>query len=305
MNRIPENEIFLKDVWQEVYSKKWLIISVSCIFTFLAVVLAIKLPNMYKSSVTLVPNSESQGNLSSLAKNFGGIASMAGIGFGESSGPDQATIGIEILKSQHFIVKFVRRHELVIPLMASTSSNPVSFELIIDEDIYDLSTNTWRREVEPPKSAEPTDEEIYKKFVELFEVNQDPKTGFIYASIEFFSPSIAKDWLELLIKDINAELRLNDKVEAERSIKFLYETLNDVSNNSIKTTIYQLVEEQAKTLMLAEAREEYIFKTISPATMPEKKSKPMRVLIVIAGSIIGGFLSFIYVLIRYFLNNDS
>jgi len=44
---------------------------------------------------------------------------------------------------------------------------------------------------------------------------------------------------------------------------------------------YQLIEEQTKTLMLAEASDEYVLKTISEAKVPVEQEKPNRLLIII------------------------
>ena len=59
-----------------------------------------------------------------------------------------------------------------------------------------------------------------------------------------------------------------------------------------------MIEEQTKTLMLAEVSDEYVFKTISPAKVSEEKAKPKpkRALIVM----LGGMLAVIIVLIRHF-----
>jgi len=305
MSSTSTDEISLKDVWKEVYRRKWLLILVSVLFSVIAAVIALNLPNLYKSKITLVPHSEEQGGLSSLAKNFGGLASLAGMGLGDSGGPDPAVVALEILKSQHFITKFIRKHKLIVPLMAAIGSDPMRYELILDEDVYNIADNKWMREVSPPKLIEPSDEEIYKEFMDIFEISQDPKTGFISASIEFFSPKIAQEWLQLIILDINNEIKLTDRIEAEKSILFLNKTLARTSNTNMQTTFYQLIEEQSKKLMLTESREEYIFKSIFPATLPEKRSKPSRVLIVLAGIILGGILSLFYILTRYFIIHEE
>ena len=304
MSSTHENEISLKDVWLEAFRNKWIIISISFIFGVLAVFIALKLPNIYQSNTVLVPNQEEQGGLSSLAKNFGGLASLTGIGLGQSAGPDKAVIALEILKSQEFITKFVKEHNLVVPLIAAIGSTKLTYELILDDDLYDVKNKKWIREVTPPKNIEPSDEEIHEAFLDIFQAEQDIKTGFIRASIEFYSPSIAKEWLELIFFDINTLIKNNDRREAEKSIVYLNDVLNKTNNSSMQTTFYQLIEEQTKTLMLAEAREEYIFKTISPAILPEKKLKPRRVLVVLAGLIIGGMLSLLFVFFRYFIKNN-
>lgn len=81
----------------------------------------------------------------------------------------------------------------------------------------------------------------------------------------------------------------------------------------MQTVFYQLIEEQTKTIMLAEVSKEYVLKTIDPANAPEEKAKPKRALIVVLGTMLGGILSVLIVLIRYFtkkqtppkLRNDS
>ncbi|MFV7714303.1 GNVR domain-containing protein, partial [Shewanella algae] len=69
----------------------------------------------------------------------------------------------------------------------------------------------------------------------------------------------------------------------------------------IRTILYKLIEDQAKTIMFAEVRDEYVFKTIDPAFIPEEKAKPNRALICILGTMLGGMLSVMVVLIRHFV----
>ncbi|GAA5142155.1 Wzz/FepE/Etk N-terminal domain-containing protein [Thalassotalea piscium] len=294
------DEISLAQVWAELFRRKILIIVSGFVCAAVAVAIALSLPNMYTAKVLTVPKTDDQGALGGLASSLGGIAGMAGIKLGKSRGPDKTLIAIEILKSQRFINQFVEKHNLVVPLMAAKASTPNTFELIYDEDIYNTVTKKWVREVKPPKTVEPTPREIYDRFLEVFEVNFDPKDGFVDLSIEFYSPDIAVEWVGLILEDINEEMRQDDISEAQASINYLNETLSKVNNTSIQASFYQLIEDQTNILMLANSRKEYIFKTISPAIVPEKKSKPNRILIVLAGGIIGGFLSVCWILIRFF-----
>jgi uncharacterized protein involved in exopolysaccharide biosynthesis len=70
----------------------------------------------------------------------------------------------------------------------------------------------------------------------------------------------------------------------------------------MQTVFYQLIEEQTKTIMLAEVSPEYVFQTIDPANFPDEKTKPNRPLIVILGTFFGVMLSLLIVLIRYFFS---
>ena len=78
-------------------------------------------------------------------------------------------------------------------------------------------------------------------------------------------------WVDWLVEDINTDMKIRDKEEAERSIKYLQSQIANTNIVEQKTLLYQLIEEQAKTLMFAEVRDEYVFKTIDPALVPELK----------------------------------
>ena len=63
---------------------------------------------------------------------------------------------------------------------------------------------------------------------------------------------------------------------------------------------FELIQSQTETVMLAQVRPEYVFKTIDPAVVPELKSKPKRALICVLGTLLGGMLSVLIVLVRHY-----
>jgi uncharacterized protein involved in exopolysaccharide biosynthesis len=65
-----------------------------------------------------------------------------------------------------------------------------------------------------------------------------------------------------------------------------------------------LIQSQTETVMLAEVRQEYVFKTIDPAVAPEEKSKPSRALICVLGTLLGGMLGVVIVLIRHYAQSE-
>ena len=88
----------------------------------------------------------------------------------------------------------------------------------------------------------------------------------------------------------------------ERNIEYLKKQLTKTSMTEMKTVFYNLIEEQTKILMLAEANlDDYVFMTVSKSMLPEQKSYPYRRLIVIQYTLIGGLLSVLLVfLLRAF-----
>jgi uncharacterized protein involved in exopolysaccharide biosynthesis len=301
----PDDEIDLRELWNAIWSGKWIIISVTAIFAIASVFYALSLPNIYKSEALLAPaQSEQQGGLGALAGQFGGLASLAGINL-EGGKSDKTALAIEILKSREFFAKFVEKHNILPDLMAAKEWDLSTNSVIYDAEIYLPTNNQWVREVKPPKQAKPSMQEAKKVFDELLSVGKDKETGMVNISVEHYSPYIAKQWVDWLIQDINLNMKNRDKQEAGKSIAYLQSQIDKTTIFEHKTLLFQLIEEQTKTLMFAEVRDEYVFKTIDTASVPELKTKPKRAIIVVLGMLLGGILSVLIVLIRYFTSNKT
>ena len=83
--------------------------------------------------------------------------------------------------------------------MAVESWDPSTRQLMYDDEIYDVASNKWLREVDPPRQARPSDQEAHKSVRELVSISEDKQTGLISVSVEHESPDIAKQWVELMV----------------------------------------------------------------------------------------------------------
>lgn len=299
---LPENdEIDLAELWHAIWSGKLLIIAISGLFAIASVIYAINQPNIYRATTLLAPASEQggAGGLAKMAGQFGGLASLAGINLG-GGGTDKTGLALEVLKSRIFLENFISKHQLLLPLMAAENWDINSDTLIYDDEIYNVETKTWTREVKAPKKPEPSAWEAYQALKEILSITSDKETGMVTLAIEHYSPKVATQWLLWLVSDINTAMRKQDKDEAQRSIDYLTAKLKETQLADMQTVFYQLIEEQTKTIMLAEVSQEYVLKTIDPANAPEEKAKPKRALIVVLGTFFGAIFSIIIVLIRSF-----
>ncbi|MBO1273017.1 LPS O-antigen length regulator [Shewanella sp. 4t3-1-2LB] len=300
------DEIDLRELFSVILGGKVLILGITLLFAIGSVALALWLPNIYKSEALLAPAEEAQGGgLSALTNQFGGLASLAGINLGKPGGADKTALAIEVMKSRKFTADFIEKHHILPELMAvdkwSLSDNKISY----DPDLYDANSKEWVRQVKPPLQAKPSMQEAYKKFSKIFSVSSDKQSGFVTVSIEHKSPYIAKQWVDWLVTDINQVMKQRDVTEAKRSTEYLEKQIEQTNVADIRTVLYKLVEEQAKTIMFAEVRDEYIFKTVDPALVPEEKFKPKRALICVLGTILGGMLAVFIVLVRYFVKKGN
>ncbi|GAC06778.1 lipopolysaccharide biosynthesis protein [Paraglaciecola agarilytica NO2] len=298
-----DDEIDLRELWNVIWRGKWIIIVITAIFAVASVFYALSLPNIYKSEALLAPaDSDQQGGLSGLSGQLGGLASLAGVNLGGGK-TDKTALAIEILKSREFFAKFAEKHNILPDLMAVKEWDMATNTVVYDEDVYSVDKDEWLRKVKPPKSPKPSNQEAKLEFEKLIQIVKFADTGMITISAEHYSPTVAKKWVDWLVQDINAVMKMRDKKEAEGSIDYLQSQIAKTNIVEQKSLLYQLIEEQAKTLMFAEVREEYVFKTIDPAIVSEMKFKPKRALVVVLVTFLGGILSIVFVFIRQLYNS--
>ena len=151
------------------------------------------------------------------------------------------------------------------------------------------------------KNGPPSNETIYKTYIGNLILEEVPGTEFVRIGFKHKSPDIAAEWTGLVIQDLNNALREQEVREAESSIAYLRRQIDQTPLTELRKLFYNLIQSQTETMMLANVREEYVFKTIDPAIVPEKKSEPKRALICVLGTLLGGFLALIYVLVRQYI----
>ncbi|MCT7942937.1 Wzz/FepE/Etk N-terminal domain-containing protein [Shewanella holmiensis] len=305
--QVADDEIDLRELFSVIWQGKWLIIAITAVFAIGSVLFAISQPNTYKSEALLAPADAEQGGggLAALAGQFGGLASMAGINLGGKGGVDKTQMAIEVLKSRQFTSDFIQNHNLLPDLMAIKSWNMAENTIGYDDEMYLVNDNQWIREVQAPFKPEPSMQEAFKEFSKIVAVSTDKETGMVKISVEHLSPFIAQQWVNWLIQDINKVMKERDVAEAIKSTAFLESKIEQTNVADIRSILYKLIEEQAKTIMFAEVREEYVFKTIDPALVPEEKAGPKRALICVLGTMLGGMLAVMLVLIRHFVRKED
>lgn len=290
-------DINFSELWSIIWKGRWLIVCVVTLCSFFSIIYALSLPNIYKSEALLAPaSSEQQSGLGTLSGQFGGLASLAGINLG-SGKSDKTALAIEILKSREFLTRFIQKHNILPDIMAAEGWDLNTNKVKYDTELYNSDTNKWFRDVKPPLHEVPSMQEANTEFNKFFSVNEIEETGMITINTEHFSPYVAKQWVDWLIQDINLVMKNRDKEEAERSIEYLQSQIGKTSISEHKTLLYELIEEQAKTLMFAEVRDEYVFKTIDPALVAEQKIGPKRALICFLGVLLGMMFGLMLVLV--------
>ncbi|MFQ3248846.1 MAG: hypothetical protein ACI9O6_000650 [Glaciecola sp.] len=303
-SKSQSEEIDLKELLSVIWAGKALIIWVSGLFAALAVLYALLQPNIYRSEALLAPV-QAADSASALASKFGGLASLAGVNIPIGS-VDKTSLAIEYVKSRVFFKTFMQNHPSVLPeLMAVDKWNAKDNTLKFDDELYNLETDEWVREVDFPKKPKPSAQEAHLVFREILSISQDKESSFVTFAVEHQSPYVAAQWVGWLVEDLNNALRENDIAQSKRSIAYVQSELENTSISEMRSSLFELIQSQTQTIMLANASPEYIFKTVDPGVVPELKAKPQRALIVVLGVMLGGMLSVLIVLVRNYRKNED
>ncbi|WP_421844351.1 Wzz/FepE/Etk N-terminal domain-containing protein [Marinobacter algicola] len=223
----PNDEIDLRQLFTTLWQGKWVIVATTILFAVAGVFYALSKPNIYQASVLLAP-AQNEGNPSGISGQLGGLASLAGINLG-GGGSNKTIMAKEVLQSRAFLTDFIHRHNLSVPLMATEAWNMKSQSWVTDREIYNVETAEWLQD-DQGESLKPTDWDLVKKFRDgHLSLSEDKETGMLTVKLKSLSPPVAKEWADLLVKDINEHMREQDVQEAEARIAFLEEKLNETN----------------------------------------------------------------------------
>lgn len=298
----PEEDIIdLRELFAELRCKRWWVVLCSAVFGLAMLVYVLSVDNIYRATMVLAPaQSDSGGNLSALANQFGGLASLAGISIG---GGESATVNaVAIMKSESFIRGFIR---------------DVDGKKQMYFNQWDAQNNRWHPSGaiksaltsiksaiagNKPKSTryadpyEPLDSDVYEDFTgDYFKISEDKKTGLITISIETKEPELSARWVNRIVEMLNSTMRKDAMDKAEKSVAFLEEELKKTQIVEMQKSINQLIEAQIKSKMMANVSDEYAFKVLAPAVVPEKQIYPKRFMMLMGSVFIGGVVGLLVI----------
>lgn len=285
-----DDEIDLRELFGILWAEKWLIIGITGAAAVISVVVSLMMTEIYHAETVLAAADTDQN--SSMMAQLGGAAALLGVNVGGNNG-DEISTAIATLRSHQFISRFIEKNDLLVPLFASKWNKHEQIAEI-DESVYDVNTGEWLRE----KGA-PTNLEAYRAFLEILSVTgPDRNTGIVTVAINWHNPQEAAKWVNELVRELNQDIRARDVQEAKNAIAFLQKQLENTQLVDMQKVFYQLIESQTRITMLADVRDEYVFRVIDPAVVPDRKAEPRRTFIFATGTFFGFFLALVLVYIK-------
>jgi uncharacterized protein involved in exopolysaccharide biosynthesis len=237
----------------------------------LAVTLAFLMQPVYHGKVVFLPAKEatSSSALGALAGNLGGLASLAGINL---SGDSNEAENMAVLNSRGFTERFIVDHDLLHVLFAKR---------------WDAERGQWKPH---PWKRDPTLADAVRKFDrKIRSVTEERRSGVATLVIEWRDREEAARWANDLIAQANEELRNRAMAMSARNIEYLQREAADTDVVGIQQSVYRLIENELRRSMMASVHEEFAFRVLDPAVVPEEHEfvRPKRLLMSAAGLVLG------------------
>jgi capsular polysaccharide biosynthesis protein len=282
------DELSLIELWKVLVEYKLLIIVFTALTTLGAIYYASTLPTIYKAEVLMIPASGGISG-SGLSNRLGGLADMAGVSLGGSSAGAEGEQVLARLKTRSFLTKHIKEKNL----------KPILFA-----DQWDRVEKKWI-------DKEPSDRDSAELLKNMIEAGSHPrsKAGLASLSIEWknpHNPNKIADIANNLVSSINSHAKDRAILEARDSISFLEKELEQTSIVNSQTILYSLIEQQMGKIMMANIRDEFVFKVIDPAVNPKHAETKPILMVIFIGIILGIFLaSFLAISANYFKGQSA
>ena len=285
MSEQKETELNLNIAFSVLKKGRNIIVTSSLISGILFFVYSLSLDDLYKSEALLYSQNENQG--ASSIEAMSGLASLAGINLNNLS-EDKKLLGMELISSREFFKHLITFDNILASLSAAERYDKDSQTLIFNNKIYDSVKKEWLNKENI--SQKPSYLEAYKIYRNVMKISSDPRTGFVEVSVLHMSPKFSKDFLDLIIQEVNLSIQKQDLIESENALKYLRDELSKSRLVAVKSSLDKLIQAQLRTQMMAKISKEYVFKVLEPPYIPEEKSEPSR----LALTFIGLFLGFLF-----------
>ena len=277
------DELSLIELWKVLVEYKLLIIVFTALTTLGAIYYASTLPTIYKAEVLMIPASGGISG-SGLSNRLGGLADMAGVSLGGSSAGAEGEQALARLKTRSFLIKHIKEKNL---------------KSILFADQWSTVEKRWI-------DQEPSDREASELLLDMITTARVPKdkAGLVILSIEWKDPTNPEKIANIannLVKSMNSHAKKRAILEAVRSVSFIEKELEKTSLLNSQIILYSIIEQQMGTIMLANVRDEFVFKVIDSAVIPTRAETKPIFMIIFIGIVLGIFISsFLAVNINYF-----
>jgi uncharacterized protein involved in exopolysaccharide biosynthesis len=236
------------------------------------------LRKVYRAEVTVVPSRNEVGSMASsgLGAQLGGLAALTGLSLGASSNRDEY---LEILRSSGLARDFIQRESLV-QLICCKRRSASDGRNAFTHDELEWAVRRFRGAI--------------------LAVKDDRLASVVRVSITWPDAKRAADLANAFVDLANMQIRESALREVRVRSEFLRREALEAETVELRQAIYQLLESQIKTEMIANSQSDYAFRVVDRAVPPATDSfvRPMPVLTGLLAGLAGTTLAGLWFLGR-------
>jgi len=280
-----KDEINVLDLMIVIAKQKRMILRVTFVSALLSIGISLLLPNIYTGTTKILPPQSNQSTSVNaiMLGQLGGLAGAAGSALGLK---DPNALYIAMLKSRKIMEILVLRFDLKTVYQKKTMIDTLTkFEK--ESTITSGKDGVITVEVEDKDPQRAAD--LANGYIE--ELNKLMQT---FALTE---ASSRRRFFEKQMKPAKDNLT-DAEVMLDKTPSTSLQYMDALRNLKYREGIYQLAASQFAAATMDEAKDAPLIQILDQAVVPEKKSKPMRSLIVILATLMAFFLAMIWAFMR-------
>lgn len=280
-----KDEIDFRKIFHLLWQKKMWITGFVAVVCAITVAVVLNMDNIYASRAVLRPSHDNMNQMSSLASNFGGLASLAGINLGSSGNVTPYNTMRAIVQDADFVYSFVKKNK---------------FEPKVYDDYEDKKDKEKYKENEKYF--------LVKSLRESLSFSEDLKTGLITLSYENKDKIFAKQFIDLMLIELSEKYMSIEMANLQERIDNYKKEIDKTNDITLKNKLAEVVAGLIQNKVLSQAQEYYGFDILVNADISDNidKVKPKRGLICVAMFIASLIVSIgTVIIIDTFKNKES
>jgi uncharacterized protein involved in exopolysaccharide biosynthesis len=254
------------DYFFVIYKRRATVIAITGFFTIAGLAAGFLLKPSYTPVVLVAPTADENSAVNAAS----GALSTLGLLTGKTTGQRKDT-ALALLEARETLQQFITQRHLL----------PIFFP-----DSWDAARKDWKPGVKPP-----TLEDGYVNLHGMMKIEASESTNLVKIHVTWKDASQAASWANGLVDLVNSKMQKTAIQRSGRMISELYGEFNKPDNQSLRTNIALLIQDQIRTRMMAEANTEYALQVVDPAEPTKNKSSPGKLLLMIGGFLFGLALS--------------
>jgi uncharacterized protein involved in exopolysaccharide biosynthesis len=262
------DEINLIDYAKVVWKHKRLIIGIVIVIVFITAIVALLETKIYEARAVIAPAGAKteMGSMSMVAAQLGLTAPAS----------TNVTEIVNVLNSDILKERIVNKYNLLSLLFKS---------------------DAFKGKTENQKSWEGI-----RALNGILKVNFSSKNNAITISVQHKDPKIASNIVKYTLEELTELISSEAKRVADTNKKYLESQIDKTLDPFIRTKIYSMIAQQIETSMMAEVKEDFVFKVIDPPRVPDRAIKPKRLQMVIVSFIVSFFLGISFAFLKEYID---